>query len=157
VMLQQTQVATVIPYYERFLARFPTVEALANAPTDEVLRLWAGLGYYSRARNLQQGARDVVARHAGRVPDRVEELLRLPGGGRYPAGAIASIAYGRRAPILDGNVIRVLTRLYGLRGDPKKGPLNGRLWKLAEELIPEGAAGEFNQALMEFGATLCTP
>jgi A/G-specific adenine glycosylase len=157
VMLQQTQVATVVPFYERFMARFPTVEALAAAPTDEVLRHWAGLGYYSRVRHLQQGVREVVARHGGQVPDRVEELLRLPGVGRYTAGAIASIAYGRRAPILDGNLIRVLTRLYGLRGDPKKAPLHGTLWRLAEELIPEGAAGDFNQALMEFGATLCTP
>src|SRR5436190_1695483 len=100
IMLQQTQVATVIPYYERFIARFPTVAALAEAPTDEVLRFWAGLGYYSRARNLQQGAQAVMEHHAGRVPDAVEELLGLPGVGRYTAGAIASIAYGRMAPIL---------------------------------------------------------
>jgi A/G-specific adenine glycosylase len=157
IMLQQTQVATVIPYYERFLARFPTVGELAAAPTDEVLRLWAGLGYYSRARNLQRGAQVVMERHAGQVPATVEELLRLPGIGRYTAGAIASIAYGQPAPILDGNVIRVLCRLYALRGDPKRSPLHARLWQLAEALIPPGEAGEFNEALMELGATICTP
>jgi A/G-specific adenine glycosylase len=157
IMLQQTQVATVVPFYERFLQRFPTVADLTAASTDEVLRLWAGLGYYSRARNLQRGAQEVMARHAGRVPDTVDELLRLPGVGRYTAGAIASIAYGRPAPILDGNVIRVLCRLYALHGDPKRGPLHSRLWQLAEELIPPGEARDFNQALMELGATVCTP
>jgi A/G-specific adenine glycosylase len=156
-MLQQTQVATVIPYYERFLERFPTVAALAEAPQDEVLRLWEGLGYYSRARNLQRGAQVVVSQHAGAVPEAVEELLRLPGVGRYTAGAIASIAFNHRVPILDGNVIRVLCRLFALRGDPKQAPLQKRLWQLAEELIPEGQAGDFNQALMELGATICTP
>jgi A/G-specific adenine glycosylase len=157
IMLQQTQVATVIPYYERFLARFPTVAALAEAPVDEVLRLWAGLGYYSRARNLQSGAQEVVSRHGGSVPEAIEELLALPGVGRYTAGAIASIAHNRPVPILDGNVIRVLCRIYALRGDPKRAPLHARLWQLAEEVIPEGHAGEFNQALMELGATVCTP
>jgi A/G-specific adenine glycosylase len=157
IMLQQTQVATVIPYFERFLARFPTVAALAAAPSDEVLQQWAGLGYYSRARNLQLGALAVMERHGGRVPDTVDELLQLPGIGRYTAGAIASIAYGQPAPILDGNVIRVLCRLYALRGDPKRAPLHGRLWELAASLIPRGEAGDFNQALMELGATVCAP
>jgi A/G-specific adenine glycosylase len=157
IMLQQTQVATVIPYFQRFMARFPAVSDLAAAPTDEVLRLWAGLGYYSRARNLQRGAQAVMEQHGGRVPDRVEELLRLPGVGRYTAGAIASIAHGQPAPILDGNVIRVLCRLYALRGDPKRAPLHTRLWHLAETLIPPGEAGDFNQSLMELGATVCTP
>jgi A/G-specific adenine glycosylase len=157
IMLQQTQVATVLPYYSRFLERFPTVEALATAPEDEVLRLWSGLGYYSRARHLQRGAQEVLARHAGRIPAAVEELLHLPGIGRYTAGAIASIAFDRAAPILDGNVIRVLCRLYGLRGDPKRAPLHGHLWELAQALIPPSYAGDFNQALMELGATLCTP
>jgi A/G-specific adenine glycosylase len=157
IMLQQTQVATVIPYFERFMERFPSVEALAAAPEDEVLRLWSGLGYYSRARYLQHGAREVLSRHEGRIPEAIEELLRLPGVGRYTAGAIASIAFARAAPILDGNVIRVLCRLYALRGDPKRAPLHGRLWHLAEALIPEGEAGDFNQALMELGATVCTP
>jgi A/G-specific adenine glycosylase len=157
IMLQQTQVATVIPYYLRFMERFPTVEALAVAPEDEVLGHWAGLGYYSRARHLQRGAREVLARHAGRIPATVDALLHLPGIGRYTAGAIASIAFQQTAPILDGNVIRVLCRLYGLRGDPKRAPLHGRLWELAESLIPEGDSGDFNQALMELGATVCTP
>jgi A/G-specific adenine glycosylase len=157
IMLQQTQVATVIPFYERFMARFPTLEALATAPEDDVLRLWAGLGYYSRARNLQRGAQEVLARHHGRVPEAVDDLLGLPGVGRYTAGAIASVAYNQPAPILDGNVIRVLCRLYGLRGDPKRAPLHGRLWQLAEENIPPDHAGEFNQAMMELGATVCTP
>jgi A/G-specific adenine glycosylase len=157
IMLQQTQVATVIPYYTRFMERFPTVEALAAASEDDVLRLWSGLGYYSRARHLHRGAREVVSRHGGRFPSEVDELLRLSGIGRYTGGAIASIAFGREAPILDGNVIRVLCRLYGLRGDPKRAPLHQRLWQLAEELIPEGEAGDFNQALMELGATVCTP
>jgi A/G-specific adenine glycosylase len=157
IMLQQTQVATVIPFYQRFMERFPTVEALASAPEDEVLRLWSGLGYYSRARHLQRGALEVLDRHAGRIPAAVEELLRLPGIGRYTAGAIASIAFERAAPILDGNVLRVLCRLCGLRGDPKRAPLHRRLWGLAEELLPQGDAGDFNQAIMEMGATLCTP
>ena len=157
IMLQQTQVATVIPYYQRFMERFPTVEALAAAPEDEVLRLWSGLGYYLRARHLHHGAREVLSRHEGRIPEAIEELLRLPGIGRYTAGAIASIAFERAAPILDGNVTRVLCRLYGLRGDPKRAPLHARLWQLAEALIPEGEAGDFNQALMELGATVCTP
>ncbi len=157
IMLQQTQVATVVPYYNRFMERFPTVEALAMASEDEVLRLWSGLGYYARARHLHRGAQEVLSRHGGRIPGEVDELLRLAGVGRYTAGAIASIAFGSSAPILDGNVIRVLCRLYGLRGDPKRAPLRGRLWQLAEALIPEGEAGDFNQALMELGATVCTP
>jgi A/G-specific adenine glycosylase len=157
IMLQQTQVATVIPYYTRFMERFPTVEVLAAAPEDEVLRMWAGLGYYSRAHHLHRGAREVVSEHGGRIPPAVDELRRLSGIGRYTAGAIASIAFGCPAPILDGNVIRVLCRLYGLRGDPKRAPLHGRLWQLAADLIPEGDAVNFNQALMELGATVCTP
>lgn len=156
-MLQQTQVSTVIPYFERWMQRFPTVEALAGAEEGEVLHAWQGLGYYSRARNLLRGAREVVGRFGGRVPDEPSELLTLPGIGRYTAGAIASIAYNRPAPILDGNVIRVLTRLFALRGDPRKAPLQNRLWELAELLIPEGHAREFNPALMELGATVCTP
>src|SRR6201987_476394 len=111
IMLQQTRVTAVIPYYEKLLARFPDIQSLAEAPEDEVLRLWSGLGYYSRARHLQRGAREVLSRHEGRIPEAVEELLHLPGIGRYTAGAIASIVFGRPAPILDGNVIRVLCRL----------------------------------------------
>lgn len=156
-MLQQTQVSTVIPYYNRWMERFPTVEALAAAEEDDVLHAWQGLGYYSRARSLLRGAREVVRSYGGRVPDQVEALLALPGIGRYTAGAIASIAYNQPAPIVDGNVLRVLTRLFALRGDPRKAPLHPRLWELAEALIPEGEAREFNPALMELGATICTP
>ncbi|MBW3622089.1 MAG: A/G-specific adenine glycosylase [Armatimonadetes bacterium] len=157
IMLQQTQVATVIPYFERFMARFPTLRDLAEAPEEEVMRLWAGLGYYSRARNLRRGAQEVLERFEGRVPSRVEDLLTLKGIGRYTAGAIASIAYNERAPLLDGNVMRVLCRVFALPGDPKRGPLHRRLWELAEALIPDGYAREFNPALMELGATICTP
>jgi A/G-specific adenine glycosylase len=157
IMLQQTQVATVIPYFERWMARFPTVHALASAEEDEVLHAWQGLGYYSRARNLLRAAREVVARHRGRIPDSVEELRTLPGVGRYTAGAIASIAYNRPAPIVDGNVQRVLTRLFALGGDPRRAPLEPRLWHLAELLIPERAARDFNPALMELGARICVP
>lgn len=157
IMLQQTQVRTVIPYFERFMARFPTIAALAEAPEEDVFRAWAGLGYYARARNLQRGAREVVARHGGRVPEDPAALRALPGVGRYTAGAIASIAFNAPAPILDGNVIRVLCRLHALRGDPKRAPLQARLWELAEALIPPGRAGRFNPAMMELGATVCTP
>jgi A/G-specific adenine glycosylase len=157
VMLQQTQVATVIGFYERWLHRFPTVAALAAADTEDVLRAWEGLGYYSRARNLQRAAQHVVEQHGGKLPTSVAELLELPGIGRYSAGAIASIAFDRDEPAIDGNIVRVLTRLFALRGDPKRAPLEGRLWKLAGELLPPGRAGEFNQALMELGATCCTP
>jgi A/G-specific adenine glycosylase len=157
VMLQQTQVATVIGFYERWLRRFPDVAALAGADTEDVLRAWEGLGYYSRARNLQRAARDVVALHGGRLPASVTALLSLPGIGRYSAGAIASIAFGADEPAIDGNIVRVLTRLFALRGDPKRAPLAARLWEIARALLPAGRAGDFNQALMELGATICTP
>jgi len=156
-MLQQTQVATVIPFFQRWMARFPTLEALAVADEQDVLHAWQGLGYYSRARNLLRGAREVMERYNGHVPSNLEQLLALPGIGRYTAGAIASIAYNVPAPIVDGNVIRVLSRLFALRGDPAKTPLKGRLWELAEALIPPRGAREFNPALMELGATICTP
>jgi len=157
VMLQQTQVATVLPYYERWMQRFPTARALAEAAEDEVLHAWQGLGYYSRARRLLQGARAVVERHGGQLPDSAEALLALPGIGPYSAGAIASIAYGQAEPIVDGNVVRVLTRHFALRGDPARAPLKAELWALARALIPEGCASDFNQSLMELGATVCTP
>jgi A/G-specific adenine glycosylase len=156
-MLQQTQVATVIGYYERWMRRFPTVSALARAAEDDVLHAWQGLGYYSRARNLWRGARAVVAEHEGRVPCTPGALRALPGIGPYSAGAIASIAYGERAPLVDGNVVRVLCRVFGLGGDPSKSPLKTRLWELAGRLVPEDRPGDFNQALMELGATVCTP
>ncbi|HVJ19150.1 MAG TPA: A/G-specific adenine glycosylase [Polyangiaceae bacterium] len=157
VMLQQTQVSSMLPYYERWMRRFPDVHALASAPEEAVLASWQGLGYYSRARRLQAAARAVVERHGGNLPSAREELTRLPGIGEYSAGAIASIAFGQRVPVVDGNVVRVLCRYYGLRGDPTRAPLKARLWQLAAELVPAREPGDFNQALMELGATLCTP
>ncbi|MET0412177.1 MAG: A/G-specific adenine glycosylase [Polyangiaceae bacterium] len=157
IMLQQTQVATVIGFYERWMQRFPDVSALARADTDAVLSAWEGLGYYSRARNLLAAARRVVDEHGGQLPREIAELRGLPGIGRYSAGAIASIAYDAAEPAVDGNIVRVLTRLFCLEGDPKRAPLAERIWELARRLIPEGRARDFNQALMELGATCCTP
>jgi A/G-specific adenine glycosylase len=157
VMLQQTQVTTVLPYFERWMLRFPDVRALAAAAEEDVLSAWQGLGYYSRARRLQAAARAVLERHGGELPSEREELTRLPGIGDYSAGAIASIAFGQRVPVVDGNVVRVLCRRFGLRGDPTRAPLKARLWQLADELVPAVAPGDFNQALMELGATVCTP
>jgi A/G-specific adenine glycosylase len=157
VMLQHTQVKTVLGYFSAWMRRFPTLERLAAADEADVLHAWQGLGYYSRARRLQQAARAVVERHRGKMPSSREELLELPGIGEYSAGAVASIAFGRREPLVDGNVVRVLTRLFGLRGDPGRAPLKGRLWALAGELVPAERPGDFNQALMELGATVCTP
>ncbi len=152
-MLQQTRVETVIPYFERFRERFPTVHALGGAELDEVLSEWSGLGYYRRARLMHAAAREVVARYDGRFPDDLSGLRSLPGVGRYTAGAIASIAFGKRTPLVDGNVVRVLSRLTGA-GTP---PSEKTLYALADELVPEDRPGDFNQALMELGATLCTP
>lgn len=171
IMLQQTQVRTVIPYWERWMTVLPEVPALATAPEELVLKLWEGLGYYSRARNLQRSARVLMEAWGGRLPQTVPALLSLPGIGRYTAGAIASIAFNQPAPILDGNVIRVLTRLHALGGDPKSVQVNQGLWSLAGELVlfasTHGTAGNrpaiagpcsaLNQSLMELGATLCTP
>ncbi len=156
-MLQQTQIATVIPYYERWMARFPDVGALARASEDEVLHAWQGLGYYSRAKNLLRGARAVMERHAGRVPADPDELRALPGIGPYSAGAIASIAHGRAVPLVDGNVVRVLCRLYALGGDPSRAPLKQTLQDTAARLVPADRPGDFNQALMELGQAVCTP
>lgn len=156
-MLQQTQVATVIPYYQRFLVRFPTIGALANAEEQDVLRLWQGLGYYSRARNLLAAARIVQRDFGGQIPGKLDDLLQLPGIGRYTAGAIASIAFGRRAPILDGNVQRVLCRVDSVITDPRDRRTNKALWQRAEEILPGKRVGDFNSALMELGATVCTP
>ena len=157
VMLQQTRVETVVPYYKRFLAAFPTFEALAAASVDDVLRLWAGLGYYRRARHFHAAARLVVERHGGRAPRELGAMLALPGVGRYTAGAVLSIAYNLPTPILDGNVERLLCRLFGIGANPRSGGPRKRLWALAAALVPEGRAGDFNQAMMELGATLCTP
>jgi A/G-specific adenine glycosylase len=157
VMLQQTQVATAIPYYERFLARFPTAEVLAAASLDEVLKLWEGLGYYARARHLHAAARQVVAEFGGQVPDTMDDLLSLPGVGRYTAGAILSIAYAQDVPALDGNVRRVFSRLLAIKEDVTREAGQRRLWALAKKLLPPGRAGDFNQSLMDLGATVCTP
>jgi A/G-specific adenine glycosylase len=157
VMLQQTQVKTVLGYYERWMQRFPTLSALAAADDADVLHAWQGLGYYSRARRLLSGARAVVAHHAGQLPRDPAALLALPGIGPYSAGAIASIAFGLPEPIVDGNVVRVLCRIFALRGDPAKAPLKQELWRRARELVPADKPSEFNQSLMELGATICTP
>jgi A/G-specific adenine glycosylase len=196
-MLQQTQVETVIPYFERFLARFPTIDDLAAAPIGAVLKLWEGLGYYARARNLHKAAQVIVNERHGEWPRTVEGLLALPGIGRYSAGAIASLAFDVDAPVLDGNVIRVLCRLFAIESDPKDAQVREKLWQLAEEMLPHppapspdsnstnqergsafsprplgeaagagavpavpgvrSTAGEFNEALMELGALICTP
>ena len=156
-MLQQTQVATVIPYFNRFVERFPTLADLAAADEQEVLRMWQGLGYYSRARNLQAAARTVVRDYGGEVPRERDELLKLPGVGRYTAGAVSSIAFDRRAPILDGNVIRVLCRIDRIESDSRERVTQDLLWRRAEEILPRGRAGTFNSALMELGAMVCTP
>lgn len=154
IMLQQTQVATVIPYFERWLERFPTLRALAEAPLDDVLKRWEGLGYYSRARNLHRAARQVVFESGGVIPDTASGLRELPGIGPYTAGAIASLAFNRDEPLVDGNVKRVLGRLFA--GDDRTATVAG-LWALAEALLPPGRAGAFNEALMDLGATVCAP
>jgi A/G-specific adenine glycosylase len=156
-MLQQTQVVTVIPYFQRFTERFPTVQALAEAPLDDVLKLWEGLGYYARARNLHRAAQQVVAEFDGRLPDTVEALSKLPGIGAYTAGAIASLAFERDAPVVDGNVRRVLCRVYAIRGDARQPKVQRKLWAMAEMNLPKGKAGRWNEALMELGATVCLP
>lgn len=157
VMLQQTQVATVIPYYQRWMERFSTVEALAAASLDDVLKMWEGLGYYGRARRLHAAARTVVEEHDGRLPESAEALQQLPGIGPYTAGAIASIAFDRPAPVLDGNVIRVLSRLLDLEEDVTARESKKRLWQVADGLVPAERPGDFNQALMELGQRICLP
>ena len=157
IMLQQTQVKTVLPYYERFLGRFPDVRALGAAKLDDVLRAWAGLGYYSRARNLHAAARRIVREHGGKFPDTESAVRALPGVGRYTAGAILSIAFGKDVPVLDGNVMRVLARLFAIGVDPRSTKGQARFWDLAERLVPEGRAPSWNQALMELGALVCLP
>jgi A/G-specific adenine glycosylase len=157
IMLQQTRVSAALPYYERFLKRFADVKTLAEAPEEEVLRLWAGLGYYSRARNLQKAARQIVELHDSKFPDAVEEALELAGIGNYTAAAILSIAYGKRLAVLDGNVARVLARLRGIRGDLRNGARWRKLQEIADELLAPRAPGLWNEAMMELGATVCTP
>ena len=180
IMLQQTQVKTVIPYWERWMRELPTIESVANASPDKIHKLWEGLGYYTRARNLQKAAQQIVARHGGRFPEHFDDVLALPGIGRYTAGAICSIAFNQPKPILDGNVIRVLTRIFGIKENPKEKKTNTRLWGLAAELVTHAkmqrwgeatdeparedarptktrSCSHLNQSLMELGALVCTP
>lgn len=182
IMLQQTQVKTVLPYWERWMKALPDINALAQAPLDTLYKLWEGLGYYHRVRNMQGAARVIQTKHSGKFPDQLEDLLELPGIGRYTAGAICSIAFNQPQPILDGNAIRVLTRLFGIDGDPRTPQVNTRLWNLATELARQaynleqinsgsggqsrprdfnglrmGACSALSQSLMELGATVCTP
>ncbi|MEC7640525.1 MAG: A/G-specific adenine glycosylase [Nitrospinota bacterium] len=156
IMLQQTQVKTVIPYFQRWAKSFPSVNALARASEAQVLKLWEGMGYYSRARNLQKAAKIVNEEYGGKVPNTFESISKLPGIGRYTTGAILSIAYDQAVPVLDGNVKRVLARLFCLRENGASSASQGRLLKTAETLLPKKNAGDFNQALMELGATVCT-
>ena len=166
IMLQQTQVKTVIPYWERWMRRLPDLQTLAKARIQTVLKLWEGLGYYHRARNMHHAAQTIVTQHAGRFPDHFGEVLALPGIGRYTAGAICSIAFNQPVPVLDGNVIRVLARVFGLSGNPRAPATNADLWGLAGELVQMAAkaapnrsrpCSQLNQALMELGALVCTP
>jgi len=157
VMLQQTRVDTVIPYYERFMQRFPTLKDLASASEEEVIKAWEGLGYYSRVRNLHAAVREVVASYGGKVPDDREVMGRLKGVGPYTVGAVLSIAYNRRVPAVDGNVMRVFSRLFAIEEDITRAATRRRMEALAMELIPEDRPGDFNQALMELGALVCSP
>jgi A/G-specific adenine glycosylase len=157
IMLQQTRVAAVIPYYEKFLARFPDLRSLATAPQEEVLRLWSGLGYYSRARNLQKAAQQIVAGHSGKFPRQREELLALAGIGEYTASAILSIAFDDKHAVLDGNVARVVARLEAVRGDLRESRRWRNLQSSADRLLERHSAGDWNQAMMELGATICLP
>jgi A/G-specific adenine glycosylase len=169
IMLQQTQVKTVIPYWERWMRALPTIAAAASAPSDQIHKLWEGLGYYTRVRNLQTAAQVIVAEHGGIFPENYDAILALPGIGRYTAGAICSIAFNQPTPILDGNVIRVLTRLFAIAENPKDKETNDHLWHLAGQLVqqavtspprpqtPDPRASFLNQSLMELGALICTP
>jgi A/G-specific adenine glycosylase len=156
VMLQQTQVATVIPYYERFMARFPDVRSLASAPLDEVLHMWTGLGYYARARNLRACAQVLDARFGGEFPQRLDEVMELPGIGRSTAGAILALSRGQRHPILDGNVKRVLARVFGIAGDPGSKAVLEMLWAQSDTCTPAENVAAYTQAIMDLGATVCT-
>ncbi len=157
IMLQQTRVEAVLSYYERWLDAFPTLAELAAASQQRVLQLWEGLGYYSRARNLHRAAQIVCAEHGGRLPNTAEDLRQLPGIGRYTAGAIASIAFGERAPVVDGNIKRVFARVFNLELDIRSPVTEKFLWDIAAQLVPAKSAGDFNQALMELGARVCIP
>jgi A/G-specific adenine glycosylase len=157
VLLQRTRIVSGLPYFERFIAAFPTVAALAAASEEQVLKAWEGLGFYGRARHLHRAAKAIVAEHGGRIPGSFSGLRELPGIGDYTAGAVASIAFGERVPAVDGNAIRVLARVFRLRGDLTRGDARRRLNEVAARLVPTADPGAFNQALMELGATLCRP
>jgi A/G-specific adenine glycosylase len=157
IMLQQTRVETVIPYFKRWMQRFPTLESLAAASQQEVLAVWEGLGYYSRARNLHRAAQIVVEQHEGKVPDNIQMLRKLPGIGRYTAAAITSIAFGKDEPTLDGNIRRVLARIFNVSEDARSTKGERILWDLAAANMPSGRAGDYNQALMDLGSMICTP
>jgi A/G-specific adenine glycosylase len=157
IMLQQTRVDTVIPYYERFLKRFPDVAALARAPLDSVLKAWENLGYYSRARHLQEAARVIVTRFGGIIPDAKEHLLQLPGIGAYTAGAVLSIAFGKPCAAVDGNVIRVIARLFAMEEPVDRTDIKKEIGAIAQRLVPADASGHYNQALMDLGSGICTP
>ena len=156
IMLQQTKVSTVIPYYTRFIDRFPNVQSLAEADIDEVLSYWAGLGYYARGRNLHGAAQAICDNHDSTIPSSKDKLLALPGIGRSTASAIMALAFDQRHAILDGNVKRVLTRFYAVSGWPGQSAVEKQLWKLAENLTPERNVGQYTQAIMDLGATVCT-
>ena len=156
IMLQQTQVATVIPYYNRFMERFPTVGALADAPIDDVLHLWTGLGYYARARNMHRSAVLVREKFGGEFPNTFDAVASLPGIGRSTAGAILALSQGQRFPIMDGNVKRVLSRYFGIEGSPMDRAVSERLWELAEACTPQERVDVYTQAIMDLGATVCT-
>ncbi|HTA30198.1 MAG TPA: A/G-specific adenine glycosylase, partial [Candidatus Cybelea sp.] len=158
IMLQQTQVKTVIPYYERWMRTLPTIADFAKARPERVLKLWEGLGYYRRVRLAQEAARQIMKDHSGRFPETFDQVLALPGVGRYTAGAICSIAFNQPTAILDGNVIRVLSRLLAIAGDPRSKTVNKKLWLAAESLvIASGDPSRLNQAMMELGALICLP
>ncbi|CAN5346943.1 A/G-specific adenine glycosylase [soil metagenome] len=157
VMLQQTTVAAVIPYYHRFMAAFPTVTAVAAAPEQDVLKLWEGLGYYRRARHLHAAAKRIVNEHDGQFPNDRDAVAALPGVGRYILGAVLSQAFEERLPIVEANTVRLLARLFAYRGDPRAGKGNAWAWRTAESLLPQKRIGDFNQALMELGSQVCTP
>ena len=157
VLLQRTRIVSGLPYFERFMATFPTVADLAAASEERVLKAWEGLGFYGRARNLHRAAKTVVADHGGRIPARFSELRELPGIGDYTAGAVASIAFGERVPSVDGNAIRVLARVFRLGGDLTRGNARRKLLGIAADLVPPGDPGSYNQALMDLGATVCLP
>jgi A/G-specific adenine glycosylase len=157
IMLQQTQVTTVIPYYQKFLKSFPTLRHLAKANLSKVLKVWEGLGYYSRARNLHRASQIVLNHFHGKIPDTLKDLLSLPGIGRSTAGAILSFAFHKEAPILDGNAKRVLSRLFAVSGSPGERKTEQLLWEISESLIPKGYSNPFNQALMDLGSIICTP